>query len=97
MRKAWTKWIVLLVVLLLILAAAAGLLFTFDRFVIVEGHLYKRNEPALDLREREVTTTAYEKLKEKLPGCTILWNVPFQGTTYQSFTEELTVAGQRSL
>ena len=91
MRKAWTKWIVLLVVLLLILAAAAGLLFTFDRFVIVEGHLYKRNEPALDLREREVTTTAYEKLKEKLPGCTILWNVPFQGTTYQSFTEELTV------
>lgn len=91
MKSTWTKRIVTIVVIVLILVVAAGAFFTLDRFVIVEGHLYKRNEPALDLREREVTCTAYDKLKEKLPGCTILWNVPFQGATYQSFTEELTV------
>lgn len=91
MKNSRTKWIVSMVVLILILAAAAGLFFTLDRFVIVEGHLYKRNETALDLREREVTVSAYDKLKEKLPGCTILWNVPFQGEEYQSFTSELTI------
>ena len=91
MKSARTKWIAAGIAVVLILAVAAGLLFTFDHFVIVEGHLYKRNEPALDLREREVTCTAYDQLKEKLPGCTILWNVPFQGQLYQSFTEEITV------
>lgn len=91
MRNTWTKWIVFTVILVLILSVVAGLFVFFDRFVVVEGHLYKRNETTLDLRGREVTTTAYDKLKEKLPGCTILWDVPFQGTVYQSFTEELTV------
>ena len=61
MKSARTKWIAAGIAVVLILAVAAGLLFTFDHFVIVEGHLDKRNEPALDLREREVTCTAYEK------------------------------------
>ena len=91
MRNAWIKWVVLGIVLMLLLAMGAGLFLFTSRFVMVEGHLYKRNEPALDLREREVTPSAYDELRQKLPGCTILWNVPFQGNTYQSFTEELTV------
>ena len=91
MRKAGGKWIAIVVAVILVLAAAAGAFFTLERFVVVEGHLYKRNESALDLRERDVTCSAYDKLKKKLPGCTILWNVPFQGEKYPSFTSELTV------
>lgn len=91
MRKTGAKRMVLVAAVVLVLVAAAVAFFTLDRFVIVEGHLYARNESALDLREREVTCTAYDKLKQKLPGCTILWNVPFQGEKYPSFASELTV------
>ena len=91
MKKAGAKRIAIAAVVVLVLAAAAVAFFTLDRFVIVEGHLYARNESALDLREREVTYTAYDKLKAKLPGCVILWNVPFQGNEYPSFQSELTV------
>lgn len=91
MKKAGAKRIFIAAAVVLVLAAAAVAFFTLDRFVIVEWHLYARNESALDLREREVTYTAYDKLKAKLPGCTILWNVPFQGSKYPSFAGELTV------
>ena len=91
MKNAVAKWVAIVIAVILMLAVAAGAFFTLERFVVVEGHLYKRNESALDLREREVTCSAYDKLKKKLPGCTILWNVPFQGEKYPSFTSELTV------
>ena len=82
MKNAVAKWVAIVIAVILMLAVAAGAFFTLERFVVVEGHLYKRNESALDLREREVTCSAYDKLKKKLPGCTILWNVPFQGEKY---------------
>ena len=79
MKNAIAKWVAIAIAVILMLAVAAGAFFTLERFVVVEGHLYKRNESALDLREREVTCSAYDKLKKKLPGCTILWNVPSRG------------------
>ena len=39
MKSARTKWIAAGIAVVLILAVAAGMLFTFDHFVIVEGHL----------------------------------------------------------
>lgn len=89
--KKTGKRVLIIAAVVLVLVVAVVAFFTLDRFVIVEGHLYARNESALDLREREVTCSAYDKLKAKLPGCTILWNVPFQGEKYPSFASELTV------
>ena len=52
MKNAIAKWVAIAIAVILMLAVAAGAFFTLERFVVVEGHLYKRNESALDLRER---------------------------------------------
>ena len=62
MKNAVAKWVAIVIAVILMLAVAAGAFFTLERFVVVEGHLYKRNESALDLREREVTCSAYDTL-----------------------------------
>lgn len=43
----------------------------------------------LDLRGSGITTAQYLDLQAALPGCEILWSVPFQGTYLDSTTQEL--------
>lgn len=45
----------------------------------------------LDLRGTGLTVEDYEYLKRQLPGCEILWLVPFQGGFLPTDTEELAV------
>lgn len=45
----------------------------------------------LDLRQMTVTAEEYEALREALPDCEILWNIPFQGEAWDMDTRELTV------
>ena len=43
----------------------------------------------LDLRGTGITPEDYESLRASLPGCEILWSVPFQGGYYDQDTQQL--------
>ena len=49
------------------------------------------DQSAVDLRDRTLTVEQYQMLKDRLPACEILWNVPFQGIDYSSDICEMTV------
>lgn len=46
----------------------------------------------LDVRDTGLTTEEYEYLRSNLPGCEILWSVPFQGGYLSEETAEITVS-----
>lgn len=74
------------------IAAAIGLFVTLDRYVLVDGTLYPRGQAMLDLQGYDTSFRTYDTLAKKLPGSTILWDVPFQGGSLPSYTEELTIS-----
>ena len=45
----------------------------------------------LDLRDTGLTVEQYQMLAEKLPGCEIIWSIPFQGQYYPNSTTHLQV------
>lgn len=85
--KKWTAVLIGAIVLSLITAVALGMAF----LVFSNGHFYPRKAQVLDLRDRELTVDAYEDLKQKMPDCYILWNIPFQGGRLESNAESVTV------
>ena len=85
-RKKW-----LLPILLVLLLTAAALLWGMSRYVIVDMALYPKHAAYLDLRDRKITVSHYEKLTRALPGCEIRWNVPFQNTAYPQDVTQITV------
>ena len=46
----------------------------------------------LDVRSINLSIAQYEQLREALPGCNILWNVPFQDSYFPPDIQELTIA-----
>ena len=45
-----------------------------------------------DLRNTGLTTADYEMLRNALPNCDILWQIPFQGNSLDPNTESLTIS-----
>ena len=45
----------------------------------------------LDLRDTGITVAEYEQIKAGLPGCEILWSVPFQGGFQDNASQKLTL------
>lgn len=45
----------------------------------------------LDMRGTEISAEDYQTLRAALPGCNILWEIPFQGSFYDEKTSHLTV------
>jgi len=88
MRK---RWIVLMLILAVLAGAAGGLWYTWNHYVFVGGTLYARDLDHLDLRGEALTREDYDQLAQKLPGCDILWKVPFQGGTVPSDAETVTI------
>lgn len=76
-------------------AAAAALLavlaLLWSRYVLVAGQLCPRDAAALDLRQEELSVSAYTALARKLPDCEIRWSVPLGGAHYDSASESLAV------
>lgn len=83
----WNRKRIIVPVLALILAAV----WFFGSYRIVDGTLYPKGGAVLDLRGRSVTLEHYEKLKKKLPGKEIRWDVPFQGGLLADDTREIRV------
>lgn len=80
-----------LLVLVLALSLLAGLLWSIRHYVLVDLRFYPRQEETLDLRGQDIPASRVEKLQKKLPGCEILWDVPFQGSSVSSDTVSLTL------
>lgn len=87
------KKILLAVLLVLVLlgSVAAGMYWSFRHFVVVDFRFYPREAQTLDLRGESITVKHYEKLRSRLPGCEILWKVPFQGSEVANDAEQITV------
>ncbi len=60
--------------------------------IFVDDAVYPADATELNLGGVVMAPSHYEQLQSQLPGCKILWDVPFQGGLVPSDTTELTVA-----
>lgn len=91
------KMCIVLLAILLIAAVVLGGWLLWQRHyqnthVFVEDAVYDREARFLDLRGQKISAYHYEALRRELPRCEILWDVPFQGGTWPSDTEAITVS-----
>ena len=84
----------LAILLVFALSAAGGYGYAWYRcnHVFVDGEAYPLDLAELDVREKEISLEEYVSLKASLPNCDIRWNVPFQGSSFDSKSEILTVS-----
>ena len=82
---------VVTLVLALGVAGALGFIWYRDNHVFVEGDAYPLDIRKLDLREEDISFEYYLALRDQLPDCEILWNVPFQGSKVSNDTQKLSV------
>lgn len=80
-----------LLVLAVLLAAAGGTALILHDNYLIDFQLYPKNAVSMDLRGQDISIDHYEALRQKLPGCKILWDVPFQGEKLPSDTTVITV------
>lgn len=91
------KTILILAAVLLVAAvlAAAGLLGYRRHYenthVFIEDAVYPADAQTLDLRGTGISADHYEALRQALPGCEIIWEVPFQRDFLSCDTTEITV------
>ena len=91
-QKESNVLIIILVVLVVLLALLVGTMILFvNKYFFIEGKPYPKNAEVLNLRGQEVSMEAYGAIREKLPDCRILWDVPFQNHTYPDDTTTLKV------
>ena len=94
-KKKSNKLVAVLIVIAVLSVAAAGgtlaYIYYQNTHVFVEGQAYPLNATYLDLREEDISFAHYNALQEALPGCEILWNVPFQGKTVSSDAAEISI------
>lgn len=91
-NKLVTVLIVVLTVLILICAGILGYLWYRHTHVFVENKAYPVSSEFLDLREEDISFDHYNELHGLLPGCQILWNVPFQNGRVSSDAADVSVA-----
>lgn len=91
MKRKNTALIVAAVALAICIASVGAIWYIMGH-VFVDGKPYDKDAQKLDLRGSEISAEHYEKLRRKLPGCEILWDIPFQGEYLPQDTQELTIA-----
>lgn len=94
MRRKSNKTPIIILLVLVILSAAllGGMIWLMLTHFFVDGKLYPKEASELDLRDQKLSIKAYEEIRRQLPDCEILWNVPFQDSTYPNTTESLSVS-----
>ena len=85
------KLLMVLLILVLLGSVAAGISWNLKNYVLVGLQFYPRQAQEMDLREEDISVKHYEKLREKLPDCEILWDVPFQDREIPCDVQEITV------
>ena len=80
-----------LILVLALLVGGGALVWYCSTHVTVEGTAYAKDLEFLDLRGTVLTVEEFDDLRAEMPGCEILWNIPFQGSYYPSNTTSLVV------
>lgn len=84
-----TKFVGIFAIIALLLGLFAFWFFATHFFV--GGKPYSKNADILDLQGKALTVEEFGELTARLPDTDILWDVPFQGQSHSSQTQELTV------
>lgn len=63
---------------LLLVSLAGGMVWYGTRHFFIGFRAYPREATYLDLRGSSVSLSQYDRLRQRLPDCEILWDVPFQ-------------------
>lgn len=79
---------VLLALLVLLLTGACGLFFS--RYTWAAGELREKGAVYMDLRGEALSPEEFRELKEALPDCRILWDVPFPDFRVSSNVSSIT-------
>lgn len=90
MKRKNTALTVAAVALTICIASVAAIWYIMGH-VFVDGRPYDRDAVQLDLRGKEISAEHYEKLRRKLPGCQIQWDIPFQDQYLPQDTTEITI------
>lgn len=86
-----TALLAIVLVAAILLAAIGGIGWILYNNYFLDFHLYPKNAVSMDLRGEDISIRHYDALHRKLPGCRIVWDVPFQKGKLSSDTTELTV------
>lgn len=78
--------------LALFLLCAAGIAVFLSGYHILDSRLYPKNAAELDLRGQSVSVEHYAQLRQTMPDCQILWDVPFQAGLVPSDSSELVLS-----
>ncbi len=92
-KQSGKKWLIIVLslisVILVAVVAAAG--FVAIRYNIIDAKFYAKNAEVLDLRGQEISPRHFDKISEKMPGCDIRWDIPFQGGLMADDVQEITL------
>lgn len=96
MEKKNKKIIIALVAVVVVIAVAAAAVVGYRMYynnthIFVEDAVYEKNAVSLNLRGTGVSIDHVEEVRSQLPGCEIIWELPFQGGVVPHDTTELTV------
>ena len=89
--KKKTLVIISLVLLVILAALTGGGLWLKNNHVFVNMRPYPKNAQELDLRGKKISLNDYMELSHLLPECDIVWDVPFQGGSHSSDSQELII------
>lgn len=59
---------------------------------IIDGKGYAKNAQRLDLQGQKISPEHFDAVREAFPEIEILWDVPFQGKSYENLTPRLQLA-----
>ena len=83
--------IVALIVILVIGCAAGGYWWYRHTHVFIDEAVYRSDAETLDLRGQDISFNHYKQVCQALPGCQVLWDVPFQGGKLSSDSRSITI------
>ena len=94
------KLVAILVALAVLAVAAAGgtlaYIYYQNTHIFVEGKAYPLDATNLDLRQEDISFAHYDAVHSQLPGCEVLWNVPFQNKKVSNDSETLSIQNPSS-
>ena len=92
-RRRTRRFLWIPVVLIPLLALGGAWLWFHQHYVVAGGEVYPRTISTLDLRGERISPERYESLRETLPDCRILWDVPLGGERYDCTSGAVTLSG----
>ncbi len=89
-NKSGAKVLSLLLILVLILGIGA---FVASRYyMVVGGHLLRKDADELDLRGEEISAETYQEIQAKMPDADILWDVPLSGGAFSRDAQSISIS-----